>query len=144
MNVIQRYLTGSVCLFFLLCIPAHAVDFQGLSEMAGPRDAVVVSDPKGHIVFSFNAETPLVPASTLKLLTALTAFHYLGPDYRFKTEFYLDSESNLKIRGYGDPLLISEIVDQIAVSLSRLLEARRHPLENILVDASYYDGAVVT
>ncbi|MCZ6730774.1 MAG: D-alanyl-D-alanine carboxypeptidase [SAR324 cluster bacterium] len=49
-----------------------------------------------------------VPASIIKLATAMAAFHELGPDYRFKTEFYRDGKSNLYVRGYGDPFLVSE------------------------------------
>lgn len=48
-----------------------------------------------------------VPASILKLATALAAFHELGPDYRFRTEVYRHG-GRLYVRGYGDPFLVSE------------------------------------
>jgi len=111
--------------------------------LVGTRDAVVVSGPDNQILFSHNADALLIPASTLKLLTALTAFHYLGEDYRFQTEFYLDSASNLKIKGYGDPLLISEVISDISESLYQLLKKNGHSLSNIIVDPSYFDEAVV-
>ena len=78
-----------------------------------------------------------MPASILKLFTALVALHYLGPEYRFTTEFYLDREANLKIKGLGDPLLISEVVADI----SRLLAAKlnkSYNINNLILDNSYY------
>jgi len=104
---------------------------------------VVVSGPDNRILFSHNTDALLIPASTLKVLTALTAFHTLGEGYRFQTEFYMDSASNLKIKGYGDPLLISEVIADIAALLYDLLKANGHSLSNIIVDPSYFDRAVV-
>jgi D-alanyl-D-alanine carboxypeptidase len=77
-----------------------------LGDLLGNQDAVLVADAKGRILFSKDADKKLVPASSLKILTALVALHYLGPDYRFTTEFYLDKNLNLKIKGYGDTLFI--------------------------------------
>src|SRR5262245_62169212 len=41
-------------------------------------------------LISLNAETPLQLASTTKLVTALAALDLLGPDYRWRTQAYLD------------------------------------------------------
>jgi D-alanyl-D-alanine carboxypeptidase/D-alanyl-D-alanine-endopeptidase (penicillin-binding protein 4) len=138
------HLLGGLLCFALVGIrSAQAFDFKGLQNLVGPRDAVIITDPDNRILFSHNADALLIPASTLKILTALTAFHYLGEDYRFRTEFYLDPESNLKIKGYGDPLLISEVIADISASLYDLLKDNGHSLSNIIVDPSYFDTAVV-
>jgi len=79
-----------------------------------------------------------VPASILKLLTSLGAFHYLGPDYRYATEFYLDKHSNLKIKGFGDPLLISEIVNDISDRLSDLIGSSI-VINDLVVDDSHFN-----
>jgi D-alanyl-D-alanine carboxypeptidase/D-alanyl-D-alanine-endopeptidase (penicillin-binding protein 4) len=79
-----------------------------------------------------------VPASILKLLTSLVALHYLGPDYRYATEFYLDRHSNLKIKGFGDPLLISEIINDIAARLSELIGGSA-VINDLVVDDSYFN-----
>ncbi|MCK4620156.1 MAG: D-alanyl-D-alanine carboxypeptidase, partial [Desulfobacterales bacterium] len=60
-------------------------------NLIGDHDAVLVADHQGRIIVSKNADKKLIPASTLKILTSLVAIHYLGPDYRFITEFYLDN-----------------------------------------------------
>ena len=142
LKITSRFLFYLVCLTLLLPVYTMAFSFQGLEDMLGPRDALVVSGPDNRILFSHNADILLIPASTLKILTALTAFHYLGESYRFRTDFYTDPDSNLKIKGYGDPLLISEVIADLTASLHDLLKDKP-PLSNIIVDPSYFDTAVV-
>ncbi|HET97800.1 MAG TPA: peptidase S13 [Desulfurivibrio alkaliphilus] len=73
----------------------------------------------GQIVAARNPERLLVPASTWKIATGLLALERLGPDYRFATHFHL-AQGDLFIRGFGDPLLVSEEVALIAARLSGL------------------------
>lgn len=109
-----------------------------LGDLIGNRDAVLVADPNGHIVFSKNVDTELIPASALKIFTALVAIHYLGPDYKFFTEFFMDRHSNLKIKGYGDPLLISETVVEMIHHLSMRLCAKYSVINDLILDDSYF------
>ena len=62
------------------------------------QDAILVEDISGNIVYARNINKAFIPASTLKIITALSAIHYLGENFRFKTEFYVDKKSNLKIK----------------------------------------------
>jgi D-alanyl-D-alanine carboxypeptidase/D-alanyl-D-alanine-endopeptidase (penicillin-binding protein 4) len=82
-----------------------------------PQGAYGVADSSGRIVDACNPDRPLVPASVLKIATISTALAILGPDYRFRTEFYLDRDGNLFIKGYGDPTLYSEEIVSIVVQL---------------------------
>ncbi len=111
---------------------------QALQHDIGSNDAVLVANRKGRIIFSKNAEKPLIPASTLKILTSLVALHYLGPDYRFTTEFYMDAKANLKIKGYGDPLLISEVLSEISKSLNADLSIKAQRINDLVLDDSYF------
>ena len=83
-----------------------------LSELI-QKGAYGVSDEQGNLLAGCNTDTPYIPASILKVPTALAAFALLGADYRFKTRFYTDSQDNLYIMGFGDPLLISEEISRI-------------------------------
>ncbi|MDH3836530.1 MAG: D-alanyl-D-alanine carboxypeptidase, partial [Desulfobacteraceae bacterium] len=133
--------SSGLLLFLLLFVKTTTLycgNLDVLEHLIGDRDAVLVADPKGHIVFSKNVDIQLIPASTLKIFTALVAIHYLGPDYKFFTEFYMDRHSNLKIKGYGDPLLISETVAEMIHHLSMGLSGKYSIINDLILDDSYF------
>lgn len=94
-------------------------------------------------LISHQAEKPLNPASTMKLLTTYAGLDLLGPAYRWKTEVYGDGslnggvlQGNLILKGYGDP-------DFMAEDLWRLLNSlRQQGVKDIhgdlLLDNSYF------
>lgn len=64
----------------------------------------------GRTLISANAQTPLSPASTIKLVTTQAALQVLGPTYTWKTGAYATGaqrgdvlEGDLVMRGGGDP-----------------------------------------
>ena len=69
---------------------------------------------EGKVVRSSNLHKDFIPASTIKVLTALLALDILGPEYRFATRFYRDKDNVLYIQGEGDPFLTSEVIVDIA------------------------------
>ncbi len=139
-----RWLPVLLCwLFFPVNTEAASKSAEQLYKLIGPRDSVLVVDPKGRVIFSKHADAMRTPASVLKIFTSLTAMHYLGPDYRFSTEFYLDSKNNLKIKGYGDPLLISEELKKIAVSLAANFITQGVKVNDLVLDDSYFVAPIV-
>ena len=108
-------------------------DFPCLSSVTWP-DAIVVADPSGQVIYKKNETRRSVPASTLKILTALNAIHCLGGSYRFPTEFYLDQERNLTVKGYGDPLLVSEVWQDMSEALAN----RVQNLKDLILDDTYF------
>jgi len=123
--------------FFLLFFTSssvHAGDKQTLEKHIGDKDSVLIGHSSGKILYSKNAKKLLVPASTLKIITSLAALDRLGPDFRFKTEFYQDLEGNLKIKGYGDPLLISEVVEEISTNLANRIKT----YNDLILDDTYF------
>jgi D-alanyl-D-alanine carboxypeptidase/D-alanyl-D-alanine-endopeptidase (penicillin-binding protein 4) len=123
----------------LLFIPTilHAQDLDELHRFIGRKDSILVTSTQEQILLAKNADKKLIPASILKIFTSLVALHYLGKDYRFPTEFYLDKQSNLKIKGYGDPLLVSETILKISQVLAVLLK-NSQPMNNLILDDSYF------
>src|SRR4030042_984961 len=125
-----------ILLFVISCTTPVKTDAGGdfPYDLLGDRDSLLVTDPGGRSLFSKNPEIPLIPASTLKVLTSLVALHYLREDHRFITEFYMDRKNNLKIKGYGDPFLISATLQKIAGELC----AKVNAAEAIILDDSYF------
>jgi D-alanyl-D-alanine carboxypeptidase/D-alanyl-D-alanine-endopeptidase (penicillin-binding protein 4) len=79
----------------------------------GRWGVMVVSLTRGDTLFAREPDTPVVPASTMKMFTSVLAFDRLGPDWRFRTEVLrtgaLDGAGtvagDLVLRGDGDPTL---------------------------------------
>jgi len=133
------FVTGVVFLCLMGNISAPALADQALAvsrllSLIQGKDAVLLTDPQGKVLASRNAENLLVPASTLKILTALVAIRYLGEDFRFVTECYLDKDNNLKIKGYGDPLFVSDVMPDF----SRQIQARIHHYRDLVLDDSAF------
>ncbi|MDR1486785.1 MAG: D-alanyl-D-alanine carboxypeptidase [Deltaproteobacteria bacterium] len=117
---------------------------QNVEKMAG-AGAVLVTDNyaeegKRVELFSLNAEKDYIPASILKLVTAMVSLEVLGPQYRFQTDFYLDPDDNLWIVGRGDPFLVSEELCLIAQSL---VERGLQAVNDIYLDTSYFEAGLV-
>ncbi|MDR2457182.1 MAG: D-alanyl-D-alanine carboxypeptidase, partial [Clostridiales Family XIII bacterium] len=117
---------------------------QNIQAMVGSGAVLVVDfhaspdEPKELI--SINPDKNFVPASILKLVTSGAALVTLGPDYRFRTAFYLDKSNNLWVKGYGDPFLVAEEMCQIADELTyRGLKN----VNNIYIDSSFFEKDAV-
>jgi serine-type D-Ala-D-Ala carboxypeptidase/endopeptidase (penicillin-binding protein 4) len=145
------YRNISIIFITLLCVAtlnwcvssADGPDTDGalkreLAAMAGRRDAVMVVAPDGEILVAVHSDRTLIPASILKLVTTLAALEKLGPGFHFRTNFYIDPQNDLKIKGYGDPLLISEHLQEIAGNLA----VRLSSIRNLILDDSYFGQPV--
>ncbi len=103
-------------------------------SMVSQEDVILAAGPDGAIQYSKNASVKSVPASTLKILTALAAIHHLGMTHRFQTELYMDGKKNLKVKGYGDPLLLSEVW----LDMARMSAPKIQSFADLVVDDSYF------
>ncbi len=116
-----RKITGTLC-FFLLLVALQAQTPQPISRflqasfMKGATLSLMVTEVQsGAVVYQYDADREVTPASVLKTVTTATALELLGEDYRFATLLEYDGEikdsilhGNLYIKGSGDPTLGSE------------------------------------
>jgi D-alanyl-D-alanine carboxypeptidase/D-alanyl-D-alanine-endopeptidase (penicillin-binding protein 4) len=111
---------------------ATAADWRAQVKALAGGGAVLAVDENGREIIAHNADKPLIPASTLKILTAAAALEVLGPDYRFPTDFYLTADQDLYVVGRGDPHLVSEELARAAQALKDrgLTEVRTLHLDN--------------
>src|SRR5262245_36726577 len=81
------------------------------------------------VLAEHNADVPLLPASTQKLLTAAAALTTLGPDFRFDTDVEATSEGptldRLWFVGVGDPVIrTAQYMDEgVSTPLESLADA---------------------
>jgi serine-type D-Ala-D-Ala carboxypeptidase/endopeptidase (penicillin-binding protein 4) len=108
---------------FSLSSPLQAVTSPQLrlrfSDIS-PLGSVLLNDEAGKPLITLNPDQQLIPASLIKIVTALAAIELLGTEFRFQTEFYTDQKGNLAIKGWGDPFLISEEIQVITRSLKKM------------------------
>ena len=130
--------TASVFIFFFtICIaglPATPCIYaKDLSA------GIVLADEHGNILYSQNREKQFVPASILKILTSLAAVQILEKDYRFPTDYFFDESSkNLYIKGFGDPLFTSEVIEQLCDEISLKVKLIHH----IILDQTYFSEQI--
>ncbi|MDM8543604.1 D-alanyl-D-alanine carboxypeptidase [Desulfococcaceae bacterium HSG9] len=110
-----------------------------LDSLIAQNDAALLTDAQGNILYQKNATKALVPASVLKIFTALTALYYLKPDYHFVTDFYQDSQGNLKVKGHGDPSFTSEDL----LEISETMKGRFRHFNDLILDAAYFQTPIV-
>jgi D-alanyl-D-alanine carboxypeptidase/D-alanyl-D-alanine-endopeptidase (penicillin-binding protein 4) len=75
------------------------------SQAFGRHLAIEVSTLSAGRPLYASPEPVVTPASTMKLLTSLTALDVLGPEHRFETTVVSDSRTRIVLVGGGDPLL---------------------------------------
>jgi D-alanyl-D-alanine carboxypeptidase/D-alanyl-D-alanine-endopeptidase (penicillin-binding protein 4) len=76
---------------------------------------VVQETGKPRPLFALNPNRAFNPASVMKLVTTMAALELLGPDFRWKTDAFLDGplvdgvlRGNLVLKGRGDPKITLE------------------------------------
>lgn len=154
--------------------PAHAEEVAGRADLgADPVDpdrlarllddrmsdsgideglaAYVVDARTGEALYARDEDDAAVPASTTKLVTAVSALHELGPDERIATTVVRgDQADEITLVGGGDPTL-TEALDEGAyprrATLEELAEDTAAALDEAGVDTvhlnyddSYYTG----
>lgn len=143
-----------LCYGGLVSLSAQAHQHSGLKAALDARIApvqgeadievgVAIADLEGNYLYEHQADRMLVLASNTKILTTAAALIALPPDFRWKTEAYLDGQV-LWIRGNGDPSLralpegnpAEQFLDALAEALRREKVSR---LEHVWLDTRAFD-----
>jgi len=103
---------------------------KSLAPIVAPYAACVAVDGPAGPIARVNSDTPLTPASTLKLLTATAAIDRLGPGHHFTTRVY-EEDGNLVLIGAGDPLLGTPEYIAFRHAQPRYRDAPYTPLGNL-------------
>jgi len=97
----------------------------------------------GRVIASLNDSVTRTPASVIKVLTTYAAVLELGFSYRWPTQFYTTGyvkngvlHGDLIVKGFGDPTLDWEDVEQIATQIRQ--KGIRTITGNIVIDRSYF------
>jgi D-alanyl-D-alanine carboxypeptidase/D-alanyl-D-alanine-endopeptidase (penicillin-binding protein 4) len=107
--------------------------------------ALVVDRETGRELFARDSDRALVPASNLKILTAIAALAAFGPAHRFSTEILVKGGPDgdgavgaLFVRGGGDPSLTSEQWWRLAADLR--IRGIRRVRGDLVLDDTLFDA----
>jgi serine-type D-Ala-D-Ala carboxypeptidase/endopeptidase (penicillin-binding protein 4) len=115
-----------------------------LKDLLGGNPGVgfsAVDVSNGKVLIESRADTPLKPASTLKLITSAAALSSLGADFQFQTSVFADAPLNSSgsrkvwLKGGGDPSLTTESLWLIARGLKR---NGLRSVSELMVDDSFF------
>lgn len=124
-------------------------------ELAGTSVGLHVrSLDRGTVLMAHGADTPLAPASNMKLVTLCLALATLGPGFEFETPLLADApiveggriDGSLWVRGSGDPTLqpcfFGSAADGAALEpfvQALVLQGVRRVTGDLIVDARAFD-----
>jgi len=114
--------------------------------LAGARTSILVTRARdGAVLYSHDADVPLIPASNMKILTAMAALDRFGPSHRFETRLHAPAPpdadgrvSELVVIGGGDPVTNSEDWWRVASALRA--KGLRRIEGDVVVDDSAFDA----
>ncbi len=116
----------------------------------GRVSAAVVDIGSGKLLYDRGAGTPLIPASTNKLLTSAAVLSLLGPEHRFTTRVVQAKPGSVVLVGGGDPYLAARTarsqyperasVADLAVSTAKALKSKKQRKVAVGYDASLFSG----
>ncbi len=113
-----------------------AISDSGINKSA---ISISIKDIKtGASVYELNSKTPTPPASTLKLVTFLSALNTLGENYEFVTGLYQSPNKELYLKLGADPFLTSKELEKLFESarLKNLTEPKAIYIDDMAVDTN--------
>jgi serine-type D-Ala-D-Ala carboxypeptidase/endopeptidase (penicillin-binding protein 4) len=125
--------------------PRFNAALNSIVKRSVPQDCQIsiqmVDVDTGEVLMEKNPHQPLVPASTLKVVTSASALHVLGTGFTFLTEVLADgiqgaSVGNLFLKGHGDPYLVTEELFALTRGIRDV--GLREVRGDIVVDDSFF------
>ncbi|MFC7621362.1 D-alanyl-D-alanine carboxypeptidase/D-alanyl-D-alanine-endopeptidase [Microlunatus sp. GCM10028923] len=126
---------------------------KAIERVGSPKaelGAVVEEVFTGKELYDHDGDEPVLPASTLKLLTSAAALAALGPDHEFTTRVVNGAKGQVILVGGGDPYLTDKAVpdsypvrgsiDDLAAQTARKLRKSGQTTIKLGYDASLFSG----
>ncbi len=122
---------------------------KAVSTAGIKQKSIIVTTPDGRVLATRSANTPLTPASTMKVLTTMAAVDTLGADRTFATRTVDAGNGRVVVIGGGDPFLTDKAstsrhklasLATLAVRTAKALKAVDRTTIALRYDASLFSG----
>lgn len=148
MSIKKRFsiyvLTIMVCLSMITSLSIGSGEIQQKIYQFKGFSGILVQDLiSKEVLISYNSDKLLRPASLVKIFTLLAGLEKLGQEYRYPTVFYFSSSipgyinSDLFIKGYGDPTQSPETIREIVHDLIEKYNIKQISGNIILDDTAF-------
>ena len=118
---------------------AYSID-NAISDSGVNRGAIAISIKNadtGKTLYELHQKRPMIPASTLKLVTYTAAVDTLGQDFKFKTELYKNTNNEVYLKLGADPFLTTNDLEKLignAVS-KKIVEPKKFYIDDFVIDS---------
>jgi serine-type D-Ala-D-Ala carboxypeptidase/endopeptidase (penicillin-binding protein 4) len=132
-------------------LAAALVSRLASGSLGGQTGGVVMDPSSGRVLWARGASSPMPPASTTKLVTAVAALDVLGPGARFTTRVAAGPAGSVVLVGGGDPTLAAgsppasdypqpATLRSLAATTARALRAKGRMAVRLGYDTSLFTG----
>ena len=128
-----------VSLLLLPSTNAASID-KAISDSGINRSAVAISvrdAQNGNVLYQLNEKHPMIPASTLKLITYSAAVDTLGEDFVFSTELYKNINNEVYLKLGADPFLSThDLKKMMETAISKKVTApKKFHIDDFILDS---------
>ena len=119
MKKIISFLLVFVLLLSVLCLPANAAEF---AEEITAKSAVLMDAATGKVLFEYNADEALPPASVTKIMTLLLVFEAIDGGALKLTDMVTASETAASMGGTqiylepGEKMCVEDLIKSVVIS----------------------------
>ena len=143
MNKLTKFLTIFIAVFSLLSLQGvFAKDFDSIIKKSKLDETSTVSvsvknAKNGKILYEYNENKYLHPASSLKLFSMAAVYDQLGGDYQYRTQLFKDKNNNVYIKLSGDPTLTTGDLTKL---FKELRTKYKFQVKDVVVDPTVFDS----
>ncbi len=143
MNKFLKLFILTITMSFLTAQIAGAKDFDNIIKKSQLDETATISvsvknAKTGKVLYEYNQNKYLHPASALKLFTMAAAYDQLGGDYQYRTQLFKDKNNNIYLKLSGDPTLTTSDLTNLFKELKSKYKIN---VNDVVIDPTVMDNS---
>ena len=143
MNKFLKLFILTITMSFLTAQIAGAKDFDNIIKKSQLDETATISvsvknSKTGKVLYEYNQNKYLHPASALKLFTMAAAYDQLGGDYQYRTQLFKDKNNNIYLKLSGDPTLTTSDLTNLFKELKSKYKIN---VNDVVIDPTVIDNS---